>query len=155
MKLSLSRSEADKPGWPRPPIARGLAAIAASLEPLRSRVDLILVDDHIIRSINRDHRGQDRPTDVLSFSYLADIDGERGDDVVGEIYVSWETLERDAKSRDLEVDHLFLRVGVHGLLHVVGYDHETDREATRMENEERRLLRGPLSDDAVEVLFEE
>ena len=154
MKLSLSRSEADKPGWPHPPIVQGLAAIAASLEPLQSRVDLVLVDDDHIRSINRDHRGHDRPTDVLSFSYLEDTDNMTGDDLVGEIYVSWETLERDAQSRNVEIDHLFLRVGVHGLLHIVGYDHETDRDALEMEGEERRLLRGPLRDDEVEALFE-
>jgi probable rRNA maturation factor len=155
VKLSLSRSEADKPGWPRPPIVRGLAAIAAMLEPLQSRVDLILVDDQHIRSINRTHRGVDRPTDVLSFSYPEDADSAIDGDLVGEIYVSWETLERDATARNLEIEHLFLRVGIHGLLHIVGYDHETDRDALEMEGEERRLLRASLNDEQVEALFEQ
>lgn len=125
------------------------------LEPLQSRVDLILVDDQHIRSINRVHRGVDRPTDVLSFSYLEDADSAVGGDLVGEIYVSWETLERDAKARNLEIDHLFLRVGIHGLLHIVGYDHETDGDALEMEGEERRLLRASLNDEQVEALFEQ
>jgi rRNA maturation RNase YbeY len=180
-------------------VAGSLEAIAASLAPAESRVDLIVVTDDYIRSINRDYRDIDRPTDVISFSYIED-DATRGevrrsdgaapgevrrsdgaapgevrrsdgaapgevrrsdgaapdrDDVAGEIYVSRETLERDATSEGVDLDHLFLRIGVHGLLHILGYDHETDEDAERMEKEERKLLGGCLTAAEVSALFQE
>jgi probable rRNA maturation factor len=153
VKLSLSRSEADDSGWPDPQLTERLTNIAASLEPEQSRVDVILVDDDYIRTINRDYRGHDRPTDVISFSYINDNETAPHDDLAGEIYVSYETLARDAHARDLNRDHLFLRLGVHGLLHVLGYKHGSDGQTRRMEEEERRLLTGCLSAAEVEALF--
>lgn len=153
MKLSLSRSEADASGWPDPQLTRRLASIAASLEPSNRRVNVILVDDAYIHTINREYRGVDRPTDVISFSYIDD-EAQTDDDVAGEIYVSHETLDRDAESRGLNRDHLFLRIGVHGLLHVLGFEHGNEDLAERMEAEERRLLTTCLDGDDVEVLFQ-
>ena len=163
MKLSLSRSEADGPDWPDPHVTGRLASIADSLAPDALRVDLIVVTDDFIRSINRQYRGIDRPTDVISFSYIEDGSAAPGvvgrsdemapDDLAGEIYLSRETLERDARSEGVEVDHLFLRIGVHGMLHVLGYDHESDEDAARMEREERRLLASCLTQAEVEALF--
>ena len=158
MKLSLSQSA---PGleWPDRETAEALGRIAATLGRLRSTVDVILVDDDYIQGINRNFRGLDSPTDVISFSYVEDnSDGRQvipaTENLAGEIYVSWQTLERDAKKRGLEPGNLFLRVGVHGLLHVLGYEHATEEEASRMEGEEKRLLLGYLGPSEVNALFE-
>jgi len=75
------------------------------------------------------------------------------DDVVGEIYVSHETLFRDANTKGVAPECLFLRIGVHGLLHVLGYEHGSEREARWMEAEEKRLLVGHLNLAEVEELF--
>ena len=131
-----------------------LADIAKMLEPPEATVDLIIVDDAYIQRINRDYRGHDRPTDVISFAYGEETTPlEAAEGVAGEIYLSYETLERDARDRGVDAGNLFLRTGVHGLLHVLGYDHKTDTDASKMEGEEKRLLLDYLVADEVEKLF--
>ncbi|MBI4475457.1 MAG: rRNA maturation RNase YbeY [Acidobacteria bacterium] len=86
----------------------------------------------MIRKYNRDYRGFDKPTDVLSF---------RGDDdYLGDILISAETAYNQArKSRMLTFEANVQRLALHGLLHLMGYDHETDEG--RMRAIERRLRR--------------
>ena len=154
MKLSLSQSDASATPWLDQSVTGALASIAESLGHDAAAIDLIVVDDTYIQGINRDYRGKDRPTDVISFSYLEEVAAQKTqDDLAGEIYVSYETLEKEAKSQGVQPQDLFLRLGVHGLLHVVGYDHQTDDETERMEAEERRLLLDHLPAGQVEELF--
>ena len=154
MKLSLSPSGASLPAWLDDELADKLRRIAESLQETISPVDVIIVDDRYIQKINREFRGLDRPTDVISFSYLGDVEPNAADDSpVGEVYISHETLEREASSQGLDVRHLFLRIGVHGLLHVLGYDHHSDSDLRRMEAEEKRLLGDAMSPAEVEALF--
>jgi len=150
----LSRSEASSPSWLDEQLADTLQQLAGTLGQPDIPVDLVLVDDGYIQQINRDYRGRDCPTDVISFSYMADMDSEPArDDVAGEIFVSYETLEREANSKGLDVKNLFLRIGLHGLLHVLGFDHESDADAERMEREERRLLCGVMASSQVDELI--
>ncbi len=126
------------------------------MDPVSADVEIVVVDDAFIRDLNRDHRGVDRPTDVLSFSYLEDLDAgppARRRGTAGEVYVSWETVEARAREEGIPPEHLFLRVGVHGLLHIIGYDHETRPQTGEMESEERRLLLQHLTSSEVEELF--
>lgn len=114
-----------------------------------AEVDLILLSDRAIRVLNREWRGQDRPTDCLSFpSGEPEPSGLPGPRHLGDIAISVERalaqgLERarpgTPKEQALtgEVVHLF----VHSLLHLLGHDHETDPEARRMRAAERRVLR--------------
>jgi probable rRNA maturation factor len=78
-------------------------------------ITLTLVDDNTIRSLNKEYRGIDKPTDVLSFSYLGDEPFPGEEDIVGEVFISLESAKD-------ELDFLF----VHGVLHILGYTHETD-----------------------------
>jgi probable rRNA maturation factor len=154
VKLSLSLSEASRPAWLDEKLADTLRRIAESIEQTTSPVDVILVDDRYIKKINREFRGIDRTTDVISFSYLDDLENSPAEeDLAGEVFVSYETLEREASSQGLDVRHLFLRIGVHGLLHVVGYDHQSDSDSRKMEDEEKRLLRDEMSSSDVAALF--
>jgi probable rRNA maturation factor len=157
VKLSLSRHDrcAGKriPWLDRATIER-LRRAAADLGPEDALVDVVIVDDAYIRDLNRDYRGIDRPTDVISFSYTGDEHPPGpSDDVAGEVYVSYETLDDDARSKGIAPEHLFLRLGVHGLLHVLGHDHTTRAESSRMESEEKRLLMDYLDPSEVEQLF--
>jgi probable rRNA maturation factor len=104
---------------------------AAEALRVRGEVSLVLAGDRLLRRLNRDFRGMDRPTDVLSFP------GGGGEAGLGDVVISVETAGRNAlrlrRTLAQELDVLAL----HGFLHVIGYDHETDDGA--MERLERRL----------------
>lgn len=110
----------------------------------RATASVVLADDALLRSLNRDYREVDKPTDVLSFP-LADtgaLDDPASRVYLGEIYVSLETAREQARaarhSLSREVAHLVL----HGLLHLLGYDHRTRAERRRMESLTVGLMRG-------------
>jgi len=98
----------------------------------RSEFCVVFVRDDIIRRYNRKYRGFDKPTDVLSFS---------GDEAyLGDILISCETAYNQArKSRTLSFETNIHRLLLHGLLHLMGHDHETD--GGEMRALERRLRR--------------
>ena len=127
------------------------ALIRGALEQVgrpRATASVVLADDALLRSLNRDYREIDKPTDVLSFP-LADeaalADPERRV-YLGEIYVSLETARAQARAarRPLsrEVAHLVL----HGVLHLLGYDHRTRAERRRMDALTAGLMRGLRSE---------
>ena len=103
----------------------------------QGEVSLVLTDDSYIHELNRDYRGVDRPTDVLSF---AQNEGEQveaaeeAEELLGDVIISLETAQRQA----LEYGHGFDRevsfLTVHGVLHLLGYDH--------MEEDDRTVMRG-------------
>ncbi len=107
-----------------------------------AELSILITDDREIRSLNRTYRAADRPTDVLSFSQL---DGEgpvTAPQLLGDVVISWETAQRQA----LEVEHSVLiemkRLLVHGVLHLLGFDHEKGKEAARaMREEEEKYLK--------------
>lgn len=105
---------------------------------------LVLTDDAEQRAFNRDYRGRDRPTNVLSFA-LADP-GEAVPEgmpvLLGDVVLAFETVAREAaEQRKPLADHLRHLV-VHGVLHLLGYDHEAAAEAAAMEAREIAILRG-------------
>lgn len=107
----------------------------------RSEVSISLVDDPSIALLNRDYRGKEGPTDVLSFSLLEGAhSGFRGS-LLGEVVVSVETAARQARRRRRTLDDEVAHLVIHGLLHLLGYDHEEADEARVMRGLERRLWR--------------
>jgi probable rRNA maturation factor len=152
--LIVSRLNEAEPAWVDAELEHALAAIAVGIGDDVSTVQLVLVDDAYIRRINREFRDKDEATDVISFSYLSEHEILPDEtDIDGEIYISFETIEREANQRGLNRPHLFLRIAVHGLLHVIGFDHVDDAGAARMETEERKILAGSLADEEIEPLF--
>lgn len=149
MKVSLNRVSRRSPRWMDAAWQRRVARAAAGLGGRGDTVNLVVIDDREMRRLNRRYRGKDKPTDVLSFSYEAGP----GDAVVGDVYVSHETLARDARRLRVEASHLAVRIVVHGLLHVMGYDHESDADAARMERRERVALKRVLPAKVVRDLF--
>jgi len=152
VKLSLSRVSARTPAWMGAAWSRRAARAAAAVAPRSGVVHVIVTGDRDLRRLNRRYRGKDRATDVLSFSYRDGRTRAAGP-VIGDVFVSHQTLARDARRLGVDPGHLALRIVVHGLLHVIGYDHGTDVEASRMERRERALLRRVLPAPAVRALF--
>jgi rRNA maturation RNase YbeY len=152
VKASLNRASRARPRWFDAAWSRRVATAAGLLKPARGVVNIVLVDDREIRRLNRRYRAKDKPTDVLSFSYLDDgVDSADG--AVGDVFFSHETLARDANRLGVAVPDLALRIVVHGMLHVIGYDHESDADAARMERRERSILKRLLPAGTVRDLF--
>jgi probable rRNA maturation factor len=153
--LSLNRSDETDLPWLSEEVVESTRRAVESLEPPGVTLNVIVVDDPYIREINREFRNIDKPTDVISFSYLGDGDSAEqcGDDIAGEIYISYQIVEEEAKRVGVDPGLMFLRVGVHGLLHVTGFDHETDEDAALMEREEKSILSRLVAPAELEELF--
>jgi probable rRNA maturation factor len=103
-------------------------------------ISLLFADDARVRPLNLAWRAKDKPTNVLSFPSVALIPGGALPPVLGDIILAYETVEREAaeeaKPFEDHVGHLLL----HGFLHLLGYDHQTDADADVMEGLETRIL---------------
>lgn len=96
----------------------------------RGKIDVIFVDDHFIHDLNLRFRGIDRPTDVLSFELSATpFTGTfEADDIGGEVYVSVDHAIEQAKEQEIPFPEEIARLVFHGLLHLAGYEHQTEQE---------------------------
>jgi len=117
----------------RPKRLRRLLEDAARSLGVSGEVALVLMRDPAVRALNARYRGKDKPTDVLSFP------GPGGTAGLGDIVVSVDTAERNARRRGRTLQRELDVLALHGFLHVLGYDHETD-DGT-MNRLERRLRR--------------
>jgi len=108
-------------------------------ELAEAEIAVALSSDAAIRKLNAQFRGQDKPTNVLSFPAAA-LPDDAGGDVSGDIVIAYETLLREAAAEGKDPLHHLAHLTVHGLLHLAGYDHNDDAEAEEMEALERRIL---------------
>jgi probable rRNA maturation factor len=106
-----------------------------------SAISLTLVSDAAIRELNREHRGKDAATDVLSFPLDPDerSDAQDPERLLGDVVISVDTARRQAADYDAELQAEIYRLLIHGVLHVLGHDHEESQEREVMTREERRL----------------
>mgnify|MGYP001277394495 CR=1 FL=1 len=114
--------------------------------PAGAEASLVLADDRFMRALNRDYRNLDEATNVLAFANADAAGDDGGDDapgaprILGDVVVAYETAAAEAtRSRTVLADHLCHLV-VHGILHLLGHDHETNADAERMEGLEIRAL---------------
>jgi probable rRNA maturation factor len=137
----------DSPLWEREPAAetglrRALEAAAVAV-PVRqgAEVAVLLSDDAAIRLLNRDWRGVDKPTNVLAFPAPAAPAGGLPAPVhLGDIVIAFETTAREAVDEAKPfADHL-AHLAIHGFLHLLGYDHQSDHDAETMEGLEGTIL---------------
>lgn len=98
---------------------------------------VLLADDAAVQALNRDFRGKDAPTNVLSFPAAATARPHLGDIALG-----YGVCAREALTQAKPLDHHLAHLTVHGVLHLLGYDHEVDAEAQAMEQIERTILKG-------------
>lgn len=129
----------EETGWEAVPDLAALCdrafAAAAAVEPAEGTVSLLLADDAALHQLNRDFRGKDKPTDVLSFP-AHEMDRPQ----LGDIAVALGVSASDADAQGVSLaDHL-THLLVHGYLHLLGHDHEEEAEAEIMEGLEIKAL---------------
>lgn len=104
-------------------------------------VTVVFLDDEGIREYNRTYLKRDRPTNVLSFSMTEGAFGDLNPLVLGDILISAERAAKEAPRSRLSVEAMLDYLMIHGLLHLLGYDHETSREAAvEMKRKEKELF---------------
>lgn len=109
---------------------------------VRGELSVALVGDAEIRALNAAYRGADRPTDVLAFAQREGADAEVHPDLLGDVVISLDTAARQAAARGVSLADEVRTLLIHGVLHVLGYDHERSAvEARRMFAKERELAR--------------
>ncbi len=114
----------------------------AALEPGRDEVELVirLVDEAESQQLNRDYRGKDQPTNVLSFPFEApDVVPVS---LIGDLVICVPVVAREAEQQQKALSAHWAHMVVHGVLHLQGFDHQTEPEAERMESREREILQG-------------
>jgi len=136
--------QTQSPLWDSQPLAaqtvRDAIAAAAEFATSAGDVSVVLTDDASIRKLNREWRGFDKPTNVLSFP--AAKPGLQGPPpLLGDVIVAYETMAREAAEEAKPFLHHLAHLVVHGYLHLLGYDHQTDSEAGAMEALECDILR--------------
>jgi probable rRNA maturation factor len=100
---------------------------------------VVLADDALLRSLNRSYRGKDAPTNVLSFPFQSPPgSGELRQ--LGDVVLAAETVRNEAAEQGIAPVHHLQHLVVHGLLHLLGFDHDTDASADAMEHLEAQIL---------------
>lgn len=105
----------------------------------RGNIAIVLTDDAAIAALNKRWRGQDKPTNVLSFPAQA-MPGTGEPAHLGDIVIAFETMAAEAARDAKPFAHHLAHLAVHGYLHLLGHDHETDRDASAMERLETQIL---------------
>ena len=131
----------EAPQWEAVPniesaIRKAAKAALAPGEQTGTETNILLSDDAHVRVLNSQFRHIDKPTNVLSFP-APEVAGE--DQSLGDIILGYETIEREAKEQNKVFLHHAQHLTVHGVLHLLGFDHEQDEEAAEMEALETKL----------------
>lgn len=111
-----------------------IANAAVSAKYNNAEVSITLVGDSEIRKINKKYRKIDKPTNVLSFELSDDV-------LLGDIFISLDTVKKEADAEGISVAEHTAHMVVHGILHLLGYDHIEDKDAEKMENKETNILK--------------
>src|ERR1700690_1836632 len=132
------------PLWDAQPLAAqtvrdAIAAAAATLSTADNEVSILLTDDKAIRLLNREWRGIDKPTNVLSFP-AATTKASIRMPLFGDIVMAYETLKRECDDEDRIFLHHLAHLTVHGFLHLIGYDHQVEAQAEEMEGIESKIM---------------
>ena len=106
-------------------------------------VNVVVGDDEMLQNLNREYRSKDAPTDVLAFSYIEgeeDIDSDDPDFAVGDIFISLDKAALQADSAGHSIARELALLAIHGMLHLLGYDHIEDDEAALMRKKELAVM---------------
>jgi probable rRNA maturation factor len=120
-----------------PVVRRAIYEAAATLSTPGAELAIVLTDDSAIRLLNRNWRGVDAATNVLSFPT-----GRTGGDplLIGDVVLAYETIAAEARAEGKPFAHHVAHLVVHGFLHLLGFDHERKKDAEAMERLERDIL---------------
>lgn len=145
--VDLTVDRAD-PRWPSDlperldPLVRRTLNFAGVLDnPVE--LSVLLTNDTTVRCLNRDYRGKDRPTNVLTFA-LTDAEGPASlpdqPTVLGDVLLAFETVTREARDANKTLYNHVFHLVTHGVLHLLGYDHQVEEDAQEMERLETAIL---------------
>ncbi len=138
--LALRAVSAALDGAGFPGVAKG--------EGAQVEVSVRLSDDEEVQRLNRDYRGKDKPTNILSFPMLepdavaATLARDEMDLLLGDMALAFETTDREATEKGIPITDHVAHLLVHGTLHLLGHDHQDDPSADAMEALETRILAG-------------
>lgn len=137
----------DAAGWPAQTEMEHLARTAVEVALAEagalaghSELSLVFSDDATVRRLNAEWRGKDKPTNVLSFPAFPYQRGTVLPPMLGDVVLALETVTGEAELEEKPLEHHISHLVIHGVLHLLGYDHENDEDADEMEAVERRAL---------------
>ena len=121
-----------------------LAALALTPKPRANELAVVLADDALLRTLNCDYRGVDKATNVLAFAYAEaeSSPGPEESEILGDVVVSLEATRAEADKAGRSLREHLSHLVIHGVLHLLGYDHGNDRDAESMEKLEIQALSG-------------
>lgn len=107
---------------------------AAGVQNKDAEISFVLASDAFVKKLNRDYRGKDNATNVLSFP-------QDEPEVLGDVVLAYQTIAREAAAQNKTFKNHLTHLIIHGILHLIGYDHETEKDAKKMESLEIRILK--------------
>ncbi len=124
-------------------LTRDIKAVINDYNLPGGEVGLIIVNDQYMKELNKQYRGKDAPTDVLSFSFLEskheDIANEK-EFAIGDIVISLDRAREQALEQGHSLEKEIILLTVHGLLHLLGYDHESKEDRELMQSREKVIM---------------
>jgi len=137
-----------------------LSAISTAPIPVHARdknyeISLVLANDDLLLVMNREYREKDKTTNVLTFASIDSNEPQMGDNFhLGDVMLSYQTIEREAQEQDKFLRDHFVHLVVHGTLHLLGYDHIDEDDANTMETLEIRILeKMGIQNPYIEAIF--
>lgn len=126
-------------------VAQTILKVEQVLPPYE--VSLVFADSETVRQLNRDYRGLDEPTDVLAFGMLPEKEANDsftlppdGVTRLGEVFISYPQAVEQARDQGHSIERELALLIIHGILHLLGYDHEEPEEEAEMRGKEKELL---------------
>ncbi len=139
MEILLSNNQSQHP-VDTSQIQSQVAQVLESLGEERCELSLLLTDDIEIQELNRKYRDLDQATDVLSFSQDDEAVNESGDTLLGDVVISVETAARQAGEHHLSFNEELILLAIHGILHLLGYDHDRSPQDARDMQEKTQTI---------------
>lgn len=143
MAVTVQRNKGKAAGVTVIEVRKRASRMLAELGLEGAELSVVLTDDATIHALNRDYRHKDRPTDVLAFAMREgeSIGPAEGGELLGDVVISLETAARQGAERGRETLDETTFLLAHGLLHLVGYDHQNDQDEREMNKATRALVR--------------
>jgi probable rRNA maturation factor len=139
MSVRVAGPPRGAPRFDRRLLARRARKLLAALRMPRAELSLALVSDDAIAALNEAHRGKRGATDVLSYSLVEGAHAAHRAELLGDVVIAVGVAARQARDLGHSLNEELLRLLIHGVLHLLGYDHELARDAKRMQAKERAL----------------
>ena len=139
--MVLVRNDTQNDGLNESVIRQAVLATLRMHDSEACEVSVLLTDDSAIQSLNRQFRNIDTPTDVLAFAMHEDGDESMNPHLLGDVIISVPTAQRQAHAQNHSLDVEVANLTVHGVLHLLGYDHQISADATIMFEKQEAVLR--------------